>query len=257
MFRRTIRIGSSTLPPNDTKLIFAMLNISHLLKRRCEYTESENMVRSILQSLKLSGKSTGTHAFAARELLVELLFIKGDPEVEMVLRADLQEFTKILGSENPQTLFIQGGLAQELCRTGRDEEGMSLFNDAIRKSVNAHGDKQSGTLVLQLNLAMVFLEQNDFSQAETLVENVSLLARKTFRPHDFISNHASYLLGKCYYGQGKLEEAVRILENVMEKMKETKPPGYWLVRRCAFLVSEVRRDIRLRNGSMLYDDKMR
>jgi tetratricopeptide (TPR) repeat protein len=183
-------------------------------------------------------------ALAYTEVGGELL----DPAHVMMVHV-LEERRKKLGKEQPYTLLAIANLARIKIALNKTDEAENLLRTALPIAERNLGKNHAGTLFGRVWLSQALVRQERYSEAEEILTEVVQRqryedsAREDGEHTDRIQ--ALWFLLKCYQLQGKIEDAIRIGNELSEGVRTIGGEGLGKQHIFARLLADKQQELRV------------
>lgn len=176
----------------------------------------EDARRLVEDRQRILGEDDGDVAFAMQ--LLSSAYSQAGKLVEAVrwMREAAELMNSIEGSDSARTLKIRLELASLLSNLGEFEEAQALITELVAKSVETFGEDHWATAELLTVQGQELAFSRDYEAAEPILRRACQLVEQHLGPrHDVTLNRWSDL-GICLREAGRLDEALEILEDVLE-----------------------------------------
>lgn len=145
----------------------------------------------------------------------------------------LDQRKKKLGREHPYTLLSICNLAKIKSALEHHEEAEGMLRAAWPIAVRNLGENHFGTVAGKANLARILARQKKYSEAEDLLmgvikrQNYVAAARADGEHPDRITG--MYFLLECYQLQGRIDDAIRVADELFECLSKIGGQGLGLL----------------------------
>jgi tetratricopeptide (TPR) repeat protein len=140
-------------------------------------------------------------------------------ESEALLRAALEDWTRLLGPDHADVARAQNDLGVLLVDTGDHAESETLLRAALASRQRIFGSNSLEAAESAGNLAMLLEQRDEYADAETLLREVLAVKRSRIEGPDRSAAKTLNNLGLVLKGQGELEEAQTVLEEALEERR--------------------------------------
>lgn len=215
--REALRVGASTLPPDDRRILDCLRTLAALMNTQGKYDESERMLREVALACFISYGPNDPFVLYCSYQLCCSLFSQGKySECEIKISQVLAAQTKLLGPEHSHTLWSQSILAKTVLAGGRNVEGEKLVRDAVEKLSRVQGPKNYLTLSIELELVQVYLGQKRYAKAESLAAKMLALSETYSRTRTFLVK-CMMSIARIHLAQGRIEEGLAMLKSAVDE----------------------------------------
>jgi serine/threonine protein kinase/tetratricopeptide (TPR) repeat protein len=140
-------------------------------------------------------------------------------EAQRHLQRSVELRTKLLGSDHPETLDSQQGLAEAYQAAGHLDKAIPLFERTLQTYKAKLGEDHPHTLICQNNLAVAYKEAGQLDQAIPLLEQtLQALEAKLGANHRNTLNTQNNL-ANAYWAAGHLDKALPMHERILQVFK--------------------------------------
>ena len=227
--RRALEAKRKALGDAHPSVTVSMNNLANLLTRQMDrLDEGEALAR---QALAGDRKTFGEeHSYVAASLanLGVILRLQGRfAEADSTLRAALAMNRRVFGEHHQRIASNLGALALTRSAMGDGQQAVELMRGSLAEYRRVLGETHRSTLTTMGNLAFVLAEWGDPVEAESLAR-VSMAGRDADQPeHRVQVLNTELALGKALLAQGRVAEAVPILERVVQHSRVQFGDGTW------------------------------
>lgn len=211
-----------TLGEDHKDTLIAIDNLGRAHHRYFRYDEARKLHAKAVDGMKrVLGPTHLDTLFAADSLAMTYLELGGDflsTAHELMLRV-VEQRKKKFGKENPYTLWSISNLARIKNALGDSKEAEDMMRAALSIAERNLGENHFGPLAGKAQLAQILVSQKRYSEAENIF--IDVIQRHRYRNGAQDGEHADriiamwYLL-QCYQKQDKVEDAIRMCDEISE-----------------------------------------
>ncbi|KAF3243838.1 hypothetical protein TWF192_007905 [Orbilia oligospora] len=140
---------------------------------------------------------------------------------------------KLIGDEDPATIYTAGGLIISLAENRRYEEALELCSHFIPRLISIYGGNDWPTLNTLYYQAMALFGQGNYDEARQILEMVISRVKNTYgEDHSFVYQ-STRLLGQVLEKQGHDDEAMTYFEQAYSGSERLFGNNHYEVRRTA------------------------
>ncbi|KAH8705526.1 hypothetical protein BGW36DRAFT_435391 [Talaromyces proteolyticus] len=208
----------------DNNTLASMAHLASQLRKQGRVQEADEWQKAIAQADQILPHQGSLND---RERLESMITLAGKfcrqnrwKEAEEEYKCVVQESSRMYGEEDHETLYFKAALGWSIFYQGQLERAEEYFMDLMQTATAVLGKEHVVTLSSKMRLAFVYFDQLRFETASSLL----LEMRKDSMEDDPFTLIAMRLLVRSFTAQGKIDEAVRIQEELVEKYR--KSMGY-------------------------------
>ena len=139
-------------------------------------------------------------------------------EAEALLRKTFEQMRRVLGEDDPKTLYTGHILGLSLQNQRRFAEAEALLHDVIARMERVQGRDHSDTINATLSLGSVFYYSGRFEEFEKLCLELLERSRKIGGEDSFLALVIEERLGIFYMEQGRYDEADVLLRDSARRL---------------------------------------
>jgi eukaryotic-like serine/threonine-protein kinase len=132
------------------------------------------------------------------------------PRAESLLARSLEIRSRVLGSDNPDTLASMDDLAEAIRWQARFPEAEKLYREALDGRRRALGPDHPATLASMNGLALVLSDEHRFPEAEKFLRQAWEAYRRALGPSDPATLNSENSLALVLQGEGQFSEAEKL-----------------------------------------------
>ncbi|KAL8942226.1 MAG: hypothetical protein Q9211_001493 [Gyalolechia sp. 1 TL-2023] len=251
LLEKAIEGMTEILSPEHEDTLQAMDDLGQLEWMYLNYAQARELhTKAISGMTKVLGPLHERTLIAKEHLAMACLSFEGDvlvdgPRAHETMVEVFEERKRRLGKEHPWTLYAICNLARVKSGLGDHDEAEKLIRTALPIAQRNLGESHYGTLAGQTHLANVLVRKGRLDDAETLFldaikrQRYESSARDDGEHPDRIV--ALFRLLRCNQAQGKIGDAMRVCEELMQAVSTIGGQGLGLLHPFAKLV-QVKRD---------------
>jgi tetratricopeptide (TPR) repeat protein len=130
-----------------------------------------------------------------------------------------------MGEDHPRTLATQSNLiAVKQHRGGNDEEVLQLMLDSLEKARRVHGNEHLNTLLASFNLAVIYLNLEQYEKAERFASSTIAIAKRALSPDHDVTLNSMNVAGAALLGQNRYREAVDLYREIVAARSRLEGP---------------------------------
>jgi len=250
LHEKAIEGMTKTLGADHEDALLAVDNLGRVMWRYFRYDEAKDLHSKAVAGMKKVLGPTHLNTLTAMEsLAMTYLDIGGEllsPAHELMMQV-LEQRKKKLGKEQPYTLLAICNLARVKSALNHMAEAEELMRAALPIAERNLGENHFGTLAGRVHLAQVLVRQKRYSEAEDIFTNVIQRQRYASGARDDGEHPdrilAMYYLLQCYQLQGKIEDAIRICDELSEGVRTIGGQGLGTVHPFAKRLQDKRNEL--------------
>lgn len=226
--RAALELYRKTAPPDDPKIVEALINLGEVMHTRGELLESESLLREAIDLGVRHHTLAGARAVFARGNYAELLRTRGDLAGA---EAQFREALAVPVGESSEASNFRGGLLSnfaELQRQKGDLDGALVTNERALEALHAAFGVEHHAIAMALsNRGLCFKLRGDLGSAEPLYRQ-SLTMRRKLLPENHpdiamsLNNLASLMRDR-----GEFAEAEPLYREALAILEKSLPPGHF------------------------------
>ncbi|MCJ1462094.1 hypothetical protein MMC07_000694 [Pseudocyphellaria aurata] len=222
LHEKAIEGMTKTLGADHHDTLIAIDNLGRVLHRYFRCDEAKELHTKAVERMKrVLGPTHLDTLVATDNLAMTYLELGGDFIVtahELMIHV-VEQRKKKLGKENPYTLWSVCNLARIKNALGYSDEAESIMRAALPIAERNLGENHLGPLAGKAHLAQVLVSQKRYSEAEAILLDV--IQRHRYQNGAQDGEHldriiAMWYLLLCYQKQDRLEDAIRMCDEVSE-----------------------------------------
>lgn len=234
----------------------AIDNLGKVMSRYFFYDKAQDLHSMAMTGMKRTLGATDPHTLGAMEnaalTYIHYRIEHLDSAHGMMIRV-LEERKETLGKEHPYTLLAIVNLSRIKTALNQADEAEVLLRAALPIAERNLGENHGGTLLGRVWLSQVLVHQRRYSEAEEILAKVvqrqryESSAREDGEHTDRIQ--ALWFLLQCYQLQGKIEDAIRIGNELSEGVRNIGGEGLGEQHVFAKLLSNKQQELQVATGS--------
>lgn len=222
LHEKAIEGMTKTLGPDHKDTLVAIDNLGRVHYRYFRYDEAKDLHTKAVDGMKrVLGPTHLDTLNAIDSLAMTYLELGGgflDTAHELMLHVVEQRKNK-LGKESPYTLWSISNLARIKNALGYSVEAEGMMRVALPIAERNLGENHFGPLAGKAQLAQVLLSQRRYEEAETIL--IDVIQRHRYQNGAQDGEHsdriiAMWFLLQCYQKQDKVEDAIRVCNEISE-----------------------------------------
>ncbi|KAA6413838.1 MAG: hypothetical protein FRX48_02200 [Lasallia pustulata] len=225
LHQRAIEGLTSVLGPEHEDTLKAIANLGRVEDKFYRFNEAKALHKVAVDGMKKTLGPTHLETLIAMDnLAMTYLSIGGDYLIpaQNLLEEVLDLRKKKLGKEHPYTLWAMCNLARVETALGDLEQAEDRIRAGLAVAERNLGPDHIGTLYGKVHLAQVLVTREHYEEAEAIflhvIERHKYMSSATNSLHpDRIS--AMLYLFQCYQLQNKVEDALRLAEEISEGLR--------------------------------------
>jgi len=148
------------------------------------------------------------------------------PEAQLQLEKSLELRRRFLGNEHPDTLVVEGNLADVYSAQGKFAQAEALLAKALEIQRRVLGEQHPDTMNTMSALAVAYQHQEKYAQAEPLLTSVLAGRRRALGDDDPATLSSMYALGVLYREQNKLAQAESLVKEAFDGQRRKLGDGH-------------------------------
>jgi tetratricopeptide (TPR) repeat protein len=245
-----------TLGTDHENTLTAMDNLGKVMSRYFLYDKAQDLHSKAMSGMKRTLGSTDQRTLGAMENAALTYIEHGIEHLEsaheMMVRV-LEERREKLGKEHPYTLLAIVNLSRIKTALHQTDEAEALLRTALPIAERNLGENHGGTLLGRVWLSQVLVHQKRYSEAEDILTKVverqryESSAREDGEHTDRIQ--ALWFLLQCYQLQSKIEDAIRIGNELSEGVRNVGGEGLGTQHVFAKLLADKQKELQAAKGA--------
>lgn len=208
---------SDRLKEHDLNILVARHNLAWTLGVLGQYTESEDMFRTVLSIRRQVLGDEHLNTLRTRHELAWVTASQGRwGEAEAMYRSLLDVYRIFFGEECPDTLFAQHELGWTIANQDREGEAESILCEVVNLRRRVLGKEHPHTLMTRHELAWVTASQGRWGEAETMYRSVLDARRRVLGEEHHHTLTTRLELAWTKAAQGERTTAIREYEEVLD-----------------------------------------
>lgn len=217
LFERGIKLGSSSVGPDNPETLSTMKDLSWTLFQQGRLTEAESLQRRLLERERHVLGSEHKETLGTMGQLAITLCEEGNCADAEKLDRDVLKLTKrVAGPEAFDTLAVMDNLSMLLDLEGKLTEAEKLEQETLEIQVRVFGLENLGTISSMINLASIQRDLGQYDQAEELFRQTLDLEARVLGPNQPETAETKYDLACLLARRGKSEEALALLSQAVD-----------------------------------------
>jgi eukaryotic-like serine/threonine-protein kinase len=218
LLRETLEINRRVLGPDHPDTLMLIHNLASAVYQQDRYVDAEKFNREALDiERRVLGPQHPKTLKSMNNLSLILKRAGRSGEAEQMLRETIELETQAQGAEHPDTLSTKHNLAVTLRQTKRFSEAEKVDRDVLAGRRHMLGAEHIETLGSQFYLCMDLMEQDRFKDADLLLKDLVSIYGRKLGPDHFNTVTALYNLATAEAREGKRDEAIRDLREVLDR----------------------------------------
>lgn len=254
LLEKTIEGMTEILGVQHEDTLQAMDDLGQLEWMYLNYARARELHTSAVDGMtKLLGPLHEKTLIAKEHLAMSCLSFQGDilidgPQAHDKMVEVFEERKSRFGKEHPWTLYAICNLARVKSALGEYNEAEKLIRTALPIAQRNLGENHFGTLAGQAHLGNVLVRQGRLDDAEALFLDVIQRQRYESNARDDGEHPdriaALFYLLRCNQKQGKIEDAMRVCEELVEAVSTIGGQGLGLLHPFAKQLQEKREELK-------------
>ncbi|KAL8696273.1 MAG: hypothetical protein Q9224_002880 [Gallowayella concinna] len=259
LLERAIERMTNILGPDHEYTLQATDDLGRLLWMCLEYTTArEHHAKAVDGLTKVLGALHEKTLIAKENLAMACLSFTGEilidePNPHSLMIEVLEERRRKFGKEHPWTLYAILNFARVKSALGDHEEAKTMIKTAVPIARRDLGENHYGTLAGKAHLAQILVRQSRFAEAEDILNNVIQQERfaSAARDDGEHPDRIAYLwfLINCYQKHGKVDDALRVSDELLEAISTIGGQGLGLLHPFAKQLQERRKELKVLKGT--------
>jgi serine/threonine protein kinase len=217
LFESSLKIGSSTLGPEDPEVLRTMVDLSWTLFEQGRLADAEHLERKTIEIQRRVLGPDNRDTLGTIGQLASTLCEEGNCAEAVSLDGEVLEKKKrILGPEAFDTLATMDNLSMELALAGRFAEAEKLEQECLKIQVRVFGYENLGTISSMINLASIQRDMAKYSDAEKLFRQTLDLEARVLGPDQPETAETKYDLACLLAKIGRTDEALTFLSQAVD-----------------------------------------
>ncbi len=213
--------------PDHPATLESMRNLAND-RRGPDYEESERLDEQILASRRRTqGIDHADTQDALSQLASDHVHTGKAPEAVQLYRELSEVRTRLLGPDDPRTMNVLGGWARAYRGMGLYHEAETLDAQYLNWSIRVNGTDNQFTHFRRANLAIDYLFEQRFEEAESLVSAAFAGLRDTMGREHERTQFAALALAGALHGEGKNDRAEQVINESLAIELKLRP-GSWV-----------------------------
>ena len=246
---------TEVLGPNHEDTLLAMDYLGDVMARYFDFEKAKDLHLKAWSGMKETLGPTHTDTLTAMDHVAQAYLRLGgellEPGYELAEQV-VAERIKQSGREHPHTLLAKLTLARIKAAQNKEEEAEAMIRQNLPIAARNLGENHLGTMLGRFYLAQVIAHQNRHQEAEKIL--ISIVDKKRFKASvredgEHIDRIQSlWLLLICYQEQRKLEDAIRIGDELAEGVQNIGGEGLGTQHVFAKRLADKRRELLAARG---------
>jgi len=222
LLRHVLQVRLSMSGPTDQGTWKCVIKLGQVLSHKNQYIESEKLLRLGLQLLgKTEPSNIKYMARTIGHLARNYSSKKGYEEAQVACSSAIEALEGSLGPESQSLINLQGRMAWNLLHQGQVEESEALFRTVVNRSLRTRHENPRYELDFTDGLASALVRLGRMDEAASWYER----SYSVFAEHYPLASakvlSACYRLGRCYKAQCRQDDAWKLYEDHIRKMRKT------------------------------------
>jgi tetratricopeptide (TPR) repeat protein len=195
----------------------ALENKARLLLKTERATQAQPLFQAVLQHRNNAADADPRLLYRAEHNYGSVLLAMGQPvAAEECLRRALDGREKLLSRRHPERLDSVQVLAEVLLASGKLDESVRLFKEAVNVRMEVNGPIHPGTVAAMLGLGRAYLESGQREHAQYWTEQ-AVNANRDRREQPSVAIRGDVQLVEVYLASGDLLRADRLARGALEQ----------------------------------------
>jgi len=170
---------------------------------------------------KLAEADDELEQLSTRALQATVLEAAGQlPEAAAVYRESLEAWIRIGGDTHPKVITALNNLGLNLSRQGKHADAIPLIEDACRRAIARHGERNQHTIDSHGNLALAYSSAGRAEDAAAVIERYLPVIREAQGSPSIDECVWLHFLAELRAEQGRLADARKLLEQVISTCQD-------------------------------------
>lgn len=231
--------------------LLAIDHLGEVMSRYFDFEKSKQLHLKAQAGMEKALGPTHTDTLTAKDHVAQAyLRLGGDllePAYELAEQV-VAERVKQSGREHPHTMLAKLTLARIRAAQNKADEAEAMIRENLPIVKTNLGENHLGTLLGRFYLAQFVAAQKRYNEAEEIL--IDLIDKKWYK--NSVRNDGEHtdriqslwLLIQCYQEQGKIEDAIRVSDEVAEGVENIGGEGLGPQHAFAKLLADKRRELR-------------
>jgi tetratricopeptide (TPR) repeat protein len=232
LLRHVLQVRLNMLGPTYSGTWKCIIKLGKVLSHQKQYSESENLLRIGLQLVEKSQHSNVKYMGATIGHLAQNYSSKRQyEEAQAVCRCAIEALEGSLGPESQSLINLQGRMAWNSLYQGRFEESEAIFRTVVNRSSRKRHENPRYELDFTEGLARTLVKLGRVDEAASWYEKAYSGFAEYYPLASAKLLSVCYRLGQFYQTWGRHDEALKLYEDHVRKMRKTldtedlKPDG--------------------------------
>lgn len=246
---------TEVLGANHEDTLLAVDHLGEVMSRYFDFEKSKHLHLKAWNGMKKTLGPTHTDTLTAMDHVAQAYLRLGGDLLELghdIAEEVVAERIKQSGREHPHTLLAKLTLARIKAAQSKADEAEAMIRQNLPIAERNLGENHLGTMLGRFYLADVIARQNRYKEAEEIL--ISVVDKKRYKASvredgehtDRIQ--AMWLLLNCYQKQGKIEDAIRIGDELAEGVQTIGGEGLGSQHLFAKRLADKRKDLLAARG---------
>ena len=228
------------LGPDDERTMLQKRLLSVKLRKDGEYAESEELCRSVLESLmRTIGPNQAETIGAMGSLASSLLGGKKIDEYKEVMRERIAATISVYGADSPRVAEAQDMLGVQLLFDGQHDLARNFLSEAYGLRKRVLGGDDMDTLDTLGMMALNEHHAGDYAKAEKLGTETKDGLKAAGKSRTELYALVCYRLAETYEKLGEADVAVVYAQVAQVIAKEASPKDHWLHEKTAEMIDRL------------------